>query len=407
MTSWASPSPPEAALGRHHRSRTASLLGRNGPNALVAVTDAYYNASIVLPMNLRTGKSPVKSDQPIQSTTLNCRPSSASAVVCASPDNTVIAWDVKANKRLWSLPTTARRAPLVTNVTDGLIFGFLDETSVVLDAKTGKDLVTNAGAAPTDVNADGGVYTYMGVAFDVPVYGSTPSSSETSSGVRADLGVRADVGLLYLLNPNRATPSRRSSRPTRRRSSRRMTRGLRTTAVALIVAAASLLPGPSQARDTTAPAPLVWQTDVADPAVVRSNSGWVALATGAYIPGFVPRAAPVRSPVSAPRSPRLRRGCCLAGSGRPTSSVRLSVGCSITPLALRESRAAAGASAWRSGLRRPVRSHAPRGTYPVCPPRVGWPSAEDELADKEHFLPAGGAIDPSVFQEKDGRLFLL
>ena len=44
-----------------------------------------------------------------------------------------------------------------------------------------------------------------------------------------------------------------------------MTRGLRTTAVALIVAAASLLPGPSQARDTTAPAPLVWQTDVADP----------------------------------------------------------------------------------------------------------------------------------------------
>ncbi|MEI2714142.1 MAG: family 43 glycosylhydrolase [Nocardioides sp.] len=186
-----------------------------------------------------------------------------------------------------------------------------------------------------------------------------------------------------------------------------MTRGLRTTAVALIVAAASLLPGPSQARDTTAPAPLVWQTDVADPAVVRSNSGWVALATGAYIPGFVSpsgtgpftslgptltSAPPWMLPggIWAPDVFRTTVGWVLYYSARAAGVARSGrcIGVAIGP-------AATG-------------PFTPAGDVPlVCPPRVGWPSAEDELADKEHFLPAGGVIDPSVFQEKDGRLFLL
>jgi len=64
----------------------------------------------------------------------------------------------------WRLPGRTRFAPALSLVEDGLVYGSLDNgVGVVLDARTGKDLVDLSGATPTAVNDYGALTILLAV----------------------------------------------------------------------------------------------------------------------------------------------------------------------------------------------------------------------------------------------------
>jgi hypothetical protein len=138
---------------------------------LLVTTDGYYNLSAVNAISPRTGRTSatVKPVQ-VETSDMSCYPAGTGRAVCTTPDGVVEGWNLKKNTLVWSLPTRKRLAPEVSDVEDGLVYGTIgDATGVVLDARTGEDVVTNAGVAPLDVNASGGVYTFVGQALFSPV----------------------------------------------------------------------------------------------------------------------------------------------------------------------------------------------------------------------------------------------
>ena len=164
---------------------------------------------------------------------------------------------------------------------------------------------------------------------------------------------------------------------------------------------------PSAARDLTPPRPLIWQTDVADPAVVEYYGGLLVAATGPLLTRV--RAPGARGPWTA-LDPAMVTfpSWVLPGDQWAPDLVKTDTG-----WVLYYSAKAAGLD---PGMRCIGAATAPTATGPfvpvgdaplVCPPREGWPAAQDQLRDRATYLPDAGVIDASVFRERNGRLFLL
>lgn len=182
--------------------------------------------------------------------------------------------------------------------------------------------------------------------------------------------------------------------------------------------------GPSSADDTAAaepagdattsgvhPRPLVWTTDVADPAVTTYDAAgktrYVVTGTGPLLTrleaggaraAWQPiAAAPAQNPLwvepGAQWGPDVFEtdyGWVLYSSA-PIAGLAPDARC-ITAF-LGES---------------PTGAFYPVSDIPlVCPPRPSGVAAEDQLVDRSVDLPASGVIDPAVVQTRNGRLYLL
>jgi arabinan endo-1,5-alpha-L-arabinosidase len=177
----------------------------------------------------------------------------------------------------------------------------------------------------------------------------------------------------------------------------------------LLLALAPTVPPPASAvRDPETPAPLVWELYLADPTVVEHHSGYLALGTGPLLArarshgargrwhGLPPPLTVLPSWVLpgelwAPHLEQVQDGSWVLYYAAPAAGLPPGGRCIGTATA-------------------PTASgpFAPYGDVPlVCPPRLGAVPAEDQLLDRPADLPASGVIDPSVFVERDGRVYLL
>lgn len=89
---------------------------------------------------------------------LGCRYDQRSTTVCAgSVSEVVMAFDAKTGELLWSLPDeqAGREAPKVLTVFHGALYGSTSNGPVILDARTGKDEVTDPGQTAVEVTPYG------------------------------------------------------------------------------------------------------------------------------------------------------------------------------------------------------------------------------------------------------------
>lgn len=167
------------------------------------------------------------------------------------------------------------------------------------------------------------------------------------------------------------------------------------------IPAGAPVPDGEQAR------PLIWERDLADPSVVEYYGGFLATGTGPLLPRVRSRGgrgpwqelAPTLTTFPswvlpgdlwAPHLQQVEGGWVLYYSALVAG---------LTPGARCVGVATATTAAG---------PFTPFGEAPlVCPPRLDVPPAEDQLLDRPGDLPASGAIDASVFAERDGRLYLL
>jgi arabinan endo-1,5-alpha-L-arabinosidase len=185
------------------------------------------------------------------------------------------------------------------------------------------------------------------------------------------------------------------------------------SAVAALTVPATATPAtatPATADVSAAPRvkPLVWGRDLADPSVVEVNDNYLAVGTGTTITRF--RAGGARGPFKELSTPLTAYpSWVLPGELWAPDLAQVADG------------------TWRLYFTAPTAGLAPGGrcigvaTAPtasgpftpygdaplVCPPRVGWAPASDELLNRGWDLPATGVIDASLYTERDGRLYLL
>ncbi len=154
--------------------------------------------------------------------------------------------------------------------------------------------------------------------------------------------------------------------------------------------------------------PLVWGRDLADPSVVEVNDNYLAVGTGTAITRF--RAGGARGPFKELSTPLTAYPSWvlpgelwapdLAQVADGTWRLYFTAPAAGLPPGGRCIGVATAATA--------AGPFTPYGDAPlVCPPRVGWAPASDELLDREGDLPASGVIDASLFTERDGRQYLL
>ena len=154
--------------------------------------------------------------------------------------------------------------------------------------------------------------------------------------------------------------------------------------------------------------PVVWQRTVADPSVVEYYGGFLATGTGPLMPLLRSRGA--RGPWQE-LSPALTTfpAWVLPGDQWAPDLQQVADGSWV----LYYSALVAGLTPGARCIGVATAATAtgpftPYGEAPlVCPPRLGAVPAEDQLLNRPVDLPPAGVIDPSVFEERDGRLYLL
>ena len=154
--------------------------------------------------------------------------------------------------------------------------------------------------------------------------------------------------------------------------------------------------------------PLVWARDVADPSVVEYNGNYLAVGTGPAISRV--RAGGARGPYSELASPLTAYpSWVLPGEIWAPDLAQAADGSWVLYYtALAAGLPAGGRCIGAATAATPSGPFTPYGDVPLaCPPRAGYPPASDQLLDRELDLPAGGVIDPSLFTERDGKLYLL
>ena len=147
---------------------SASLVGTTARSVVVARDDNVFTGNSVTTLALRSGRDVTTTAT--ADAEWACAPGARTIAVCSLPGSKqVVGWDLDRHRPAWTLPTAVRFAPLVTLVSDGLVYGILDSgIDVVLDARTGKDVGGAGGAAPVAVNGYGGVVLYGDRALFVP-----------------------------------------------------------------------------------------------------------------------------------------------------------------------------------------------------------------------------------------------
>jgi len=179
----------------------------------------------------------------------------------------------------------------------------------------------------------------------------------------------------------------------------------------LTLLTASLAPGPGTAaaepaRDTVQP--LVYDRDVADPSVVEYYGGYLVTGTGAVMPRLRSRGS--RGPwQELPPTMTTFPSWVLPGEQWAPDLHQVADGTWVLYYSGLVGGLNPGArclgvatAATATGL------FMPSGDVPlVCPPRAGAAPAEDQMLNRPVGLPFSGAIDGSVFEERDGRLYLL
>ena len=174
------------------------------------------------------------------------------------------------------------------------------------------------------------------------------------------------------------------------------------TLTLLTAGSAGAVPAPGTAR------PLVWERDVADPSVVEYYGGYLATGTGPFMPRV--RSSGARRPwQELPPAMTVFPTWVLPGDQWAPDLHRTASGTWVLYYsALVAGLAPGGRCIGVATATTAAGPFTPSGDAPlVCPPRVGAVPAEDELLDRPTDLPASGAIDASVFEERDGRLYLL
>jgi hypothetical protein len=165
---------------------------------------------------------------------------------------------------------------------------------------------------------------------------------------------------------------------------------------------------PLAPRRVTAPNPLIWQGSVADPAVVRTAAAsFVVMATGPLLATYAAPAATgpwALQPAALTTFPSWVK----PGDQWAPDLVATPAGWVLYYAAPAYGSVARLRCIGTAVAPAPTGPFAPASDAPlVCPPREGFAPAEDELADKGTYLPAGGVIDPSVARNRAGQLVLL
>ncbi|GAB3775678.1 hypothetical protein FB382_004202 [Nocardioides ginsengisegetis] len=156
----------------------ATAVGTTDDTVTIARDDNVFPDATVTRLRLADGTP----SRPVPATAWDwsCTPTTGTVTVCTLADNDqgdadrVVGWDLATNRRVWSLPTANRFAPIVTAVRGNLVYGLLDSgQGVVLDGVTGEDVAGDTGGAPMALNDWGGVLLYDGTALFLPA--TTPS----------------------------------------------------------------------------------------------------------------------------------------------------------------------------------------------------------------------------------------
>ncbi len=190
-----------------------------------------------------------------------------------------------------------------------------------------------------------------------------------------------------------------------------------TLSLALLLATALVAPAPAEAAlvapapTEARPRPLVWTTNIADPAVTTYDDGgrtrYVVTGTGPLLPRLQARGARATwRPL--PPAPAQNPLWVTPGDQWGPDVFETDYGWVLY------------SSAPIAGLAPDARcitaylGESPTGAfYPVsetplvCPPRPYGVPAEDQLVDRTVDQPVSGVIDPSAFETRNGRLFLL
>jgi hypothetical protein len=164
----------------------ASAIGTSDKAVIIARDDNVFPDATITRVRLRDGKE----GKPRLATAWDwsCRRTPGPVAVCTLADSDqgdadrVVGWDVERNRRVWSLPTENRFAPIVTLVRGNLVYGVLDSgQGVVIDGVTGKDIAGSTGAAPVAANDWGGVALFDGTAIFYPATSPDEEPEEEGS----------------------------------------------------------------------------------------------------------------------------------------------------------------------------------------------------------------------------------
>ena len=194
--------------------------------------------------------------------------------------------------------------------------------------------------------------------------------------------------------------------------------GLLARLVAMVAAALTLIAGSLAAGPLAAPAgaaperetvwPLVWTRDVADPSVVEYYGGYLVTGTGPLMPRLTARGA--RGPWrELPPTMTTFPSWVLPGDQWAPALHQVADGSWVVYYSALVGGLNPGARCLGVATAATATGpFTPSGDVPlVCPPRPGALPAEDQLLNRASDLPFAGAIDGSVFEERDGRLYLL
>ncbi|MFC8373692.1 PQQ-binding-like beta-propeller repeat protein [Streptomyces sp. NPDC057239] len=130
---------------------------------LVSVGESLDAQPKALILRARDGKQivTIDTDSGLQASQLrDCWHDGRQTIVCqVGVDSQVDAYDEQSGKKLWSLPDEAagRIAPEVTAVHNGAVYGSTDNGSLILNARTGKDMVTDLVVKPHYVGPGFGI----------------------------------------------------------------------------------------------------------------------------------------------------------------------------------------------------------------------------------------------------------
>lgn len=135
-----------------------------GDPGLVAVYRSDYGTTdpYLLFLDAATGaqKGAISGKGQYGGSAFSCDYDHQSVLLCSSMAHGLVGYDAATGKELWSLPDQAsgRVQPQVYTAWHGVIYGKTNGgTPITLDAKTGKDISTDVGAAPYWVSKYGGI----------------------------------------------------------------------------------------------------------------------------------------------------------------------------------------------------------------------------------------------------------
>lgn len=181
----------------------------------------------------------------------------------------------------------------------------------------------------------------------------------------------------------------------------------------LTLFATGLAAGPGSLPASAVPAretvqPLVHERDVADPSVVEYYGGYLVTGTGPLMPRLRSRGA--RGPwQELPPTMTAFPSWVLPGEQWAPDLHQVADGTWVLYYSALVGGLNPGARCL--GVATAATATGPFtafGEAPlVCPPRAGALAAEDQMLNRPADLPLSGAIDASVFEERDGRLYLL